>query len=407
MYENKRIKFVDSEGEDEAMHCLADDPHTIPNPAEEITKFHLLGTVNTDFNQSDQCYVLQLASNPTSSHVAAALSNKHIKLFSLRECSLQFTGTLDGHTSMITDIETSIPEDPYIVFSSSHDKTVKAWDLRAPQRPTESYTIPKVEASCCSSNGNLLAAGGRDNIYFWDRRARKPLLAFTDTHATDVTQVKFHPQHRSAFISGSEDGFIAVFDTSHSSINGIDEDEGFRAALNIDTAVAKIGFYKDRLWCCSGTETLHLWEWAAACNDEVEGGNGALGNGHDAREQAYIDAGHPRADYLLQCEYDDRSDQLAMAVGTIDGTVAMFRVGDHAAGTIGNAIKLGKPMAVLQGGHCDIVRSMVCVGREVWLTGAEDGRICVWRGAALSEKDISSGGPISRQQGHMRRASPY
>ena len=53
-----------------------------------------------------------------------------------------------------------------------------------------------------------------------------------------------------------------------------DEDEGFKAALNIDNSVARLGFYGpqgSKLWVTSGTETFHLWEWAAACSDEAEG----------------------------------------------------------------------------------------------------------------------------------------
>ena len=56
-----------------------------------------------------------------------------------------------------------------------------------------------------------------------------------------------------------------------------DEDEGFKAALNIDTSVAKLGFYGPggaKLWARSGVESLHLWEWQAACNDEATGGPG-------------------------------------------------------------------------------------------------------------------------------------
>ena len=53
-----------------------------------------------------------------------------------------------------------------------------------------------------------------------------------------------------------------------------DEDEGFKAALNIDTSVQRFGFYGpqgEKLWARSGIESLHLWEWAAACNDEAAG----------------------------------------------------------------------------------------------------------------------------------------
>ena len=51
--------------------------------------------------------------------------------------------------------------------------------------------------------------------------------------------------------------------------------------MNIDTSVAKLGFYGqqgEKLWARSGVETLHLWEWQAACNDEAAGvGGGWVG----------------------------------------------------------------------------------------------------------------------------------
>lgn len=47
-----------------------------------------------------------------------------------------------------------------------------------------------------------------------------------------------------------------------------------QAALNIDNSVSQIGFYgphSEKLWCLSHTETLHLWEWLAACDEESTG----------------------------------------------------------------------------------------------------------------------------------------
>ena len=47
-----------------------------------------------------------------------------------------------------------------------------------------------------------------------------------------------------------------------------------QAALNIDNSVSRIGLYgsqNEKLWCLSHTETLHLWEWVAACDEESAG----------------------------------------------------------------------------------------------------------------------------------------
>ena len=47
-----------------------------------------------------------------------------------------------------------------------------------------------------------------------------------------------------------------------------------QAALNIDNSVSRVGLYgshDEKLWCLSYTETLHLWEWVAACDEESAG----------------------------------------------------------------------------------------------------------------------------------------
>ena len=133
--------------------------------------------------------------------------------------------------------------------------------------PACSYQVPRLELLSCSTNGELMAAGGGDKILFWDRRTQvrcssnnwwigplpcqgghplrerhclgcsvrpplrhsnyptpcpappcpalqRPLASFDDTHCQDVTQVAFHPTHRSWLVSGSEDGLIAAFNTA-------------------------------------------------------------------------------------------------------------------------------------------------------------------------------------------------
>ena len=49
-----------------------------------------------------------------------------------------------------------------------------------------------------------------------------------------------------------------------------------QAALNLDASVGRLGFYgeeREKLWCLSKMESLHLWQWQAACEEEAEGGH--------------------------------------------------------------------------------------------------------------------------------------
>ncbi len=47
-----------------------------------------------------------------------------------------------------------------------------------------------------------------------------------------------------------------------------------QAGLNLDASVSRMGFYGEQqelLWCLSHTDTFHLWQWQAACNEESQG----------------------------------------------------------------------------------------------------------------------------------------
>ena len=316
----------------------------------------------------------------------------------------------------------------------------------------------------------------------------------------------FHPAHRSMLVSGSEDGLIAVFDTAPAlgacarrgrpplaprsahccllldllpllvrllqrlpasstccplaSLPTLlspsphpappDEDEGFKAALNIDTSVAQLGFYGrqgEKLWARSGVESLHLWEWAAACSEEAAGGGGALGEAGNARDQltaaaAACPAGQalaPGLDYLVGCEYDAAADRLWCLAGTNGGAVGFFPVVEPASGAAAAAAAqggaapplFGPPAAALPAGgggaHTDVVRSVLWPGAAggTCLTGGEDSKICVWstshaaaagpagrsqqqhREGGAARKHAAHGGRQQQQQHGQRRGAPY
>ncbi|GAB4815922.1 hypothetical protein N2152v2_002968 [Parachlorella kessleri] len=397
--------------------------------------FQCVASLRTDLDKNDQCYVLDLVHCPATGMVAAPLSNRLVKLYN--ESGVEFTGDLRGHSQRITAARFDLPEEPHLLHTSSSDGTVAGWDTRSGQQ-VERFQASGRELFCASTTGTLVAAGGGDSILFWDRRKAQPLTSFGDTHAQDVTQVAFHPLHRHMLVSGSEDGLVAVFDTAQ----GLDEDEGFKAALNIDNSVARLGFYgpqASKLWVTSGTETFHLWEWAAACNDEAEGGNGALADVGNAREQltqaaslggAVGAALAPSVDYLIGCEYAPAADQLWLAAGNNTGVVGLFPVAepppalgrseDAAPAPLGSVF--APPQAALARGHDEVVRAIVWPGGtgSVCLSGGEDSRLCMWRllgpgqhaaAAAAQQRSGSMGSSdsVARRQGqlHSRRKSPY
>lgn len=91
-------------------------------------------SVRVDFNFSDPCYVLQLASSykpdQTECVLAAALSNNQIKILSHNAVDLQSVCSLQGHSDRVTDISVPNATSPWLVLSASEDKTIKLWDTR-------------------------------------------------------------------------------------------------------------------------------------------------------------------------------------------------------------------------------------------------------------------------------------
>lgn len=72
----------DSDGEDAP---LAAPQHVAPPSGFGGSQnFQIVSSARVDFDQKDQCYVFELAHSPGAGIVAAALSNRRIKLFNFR-----------------------------------------------------------------------------------------------------------------------------------------------------------------------------------------------------------------------------------------------------------------------------------------------------------------------------------
>ena len=323
-----------------------------------------------------------------------------------RNGSLRAVGKSKGRQEgLITDAQ-AVLGSPTLIQTSSTDGFVRTWDLRT-HEIVESYTKGPGKSFCsCANNSNLVAAGVCEQLVLWDRRTRKIISSFEDTHAQDIIQMKFNPAFPNALISGSEDGSLAVFDVSQV----IDEEDSFVGAVSINTSISKIGFYgndKSSLWCTSGTESVHWWDWKQSCNPESIGGAGVTAEALEPRQSLLV--GSRPSDYLISCHYSNIEDSMFTLVGDIQGSVAIYN-SFNPQGTSQVAFS-SQPLHLLTGGHKDIVRAVVpCTdslqlqkGMEkspILLSGGEDGRICLW-----APKQCE----WSESQAHHRqnRASPY
>ena len=185
--------------------------------------------------------------------------------------------------------------------------------------------------------------------------------------------MKIHPSLH--VISSSTDGLVAVHDMR----GGLkDDDDNFKAALNVGTSVEEVGLYGEegeRLWVRTGTETLQLWEWRLAAQDDLQGGDEAFAIWTEARATAVEAAAGGTAgsaltevDYLVGCTYDLSSRRLSLIAGTNGGAAAFFpleelRQGGAAAAAVPlTGAVMAPPILLIQGAHSDVVRSVRVFG---------------------------------------------
>ncbi|KAG6606965.1 WD repeat-containing protein 89-like protein [Cucurbita argyrosperma subsp. argyrosperma] len=334
-------------------------------------RFGLKNAIQTNFGDD---YVFHIAPNGDWTQMAVSLSSNVVKLYS--PVTGQYYGECRGHIGTINQISFAVPSTPHVLHSCSSDGTIRSWDVRNFQQVSSISAGPSQEIFSFAYGGssmNLLAAGCKSQILFWDWRNRKQVACLEDSHVEDVTQVHFIPGHQAKLASASVDGLVCIFDTN----GDIDDDEHMDSVINVGTSVGKIGFFGEKyrkLWCLTHIETLSLWDWTDGRNEA---------DITDARTLASNSWTMGHVDYLVDCHYSSEGDRLWVLGGTNDGTVGYFPV-DHHKGK--NAIE--SPDVVLEGGHIGIVRSVLPMtnilggfsrsqGVFGW-TGGEDGRLCCW-----------------------------
>ncbi|XP_062088461.1 WD repeat-containing protein GTS1 isoform X2 [Humulus lupulus] len=305
--------------------------------------------------------------------MAVSMSTNVVKLYSL--VTGQYHGECKGHSDTINHISFSAPSTQHVLHSCSSDGTVKAWDTRTFQEVSSISAGPSQEIFSFSFGGstdNLLSAGCKSQILFWDWRNKKQVACLEDSHVEDVTQVHFIPRQPNKLLSASVDGLICIFDTD----GDINDDDKLESVINVGTSIGKVGFFGDKfqkLWCLSHIETLSIWDWNDARNE---------GDFQDARSIASNSWTSDQVDYFVDCHYSEEEERLWVVGGTNSGTLGYFPVNYKGEATIGS------PEAVLVGGHGGIVRSVLPVssicggpnhspGMFGW-TGGEDGRLCCW-----------------------------
>ncbi|KAI4301400.1 hypothetical protein L6164_034683 [Bauhinia variegata] len=348
-----------------SMAMDVEEPSSSPNP-NTLKRFGLKNSIQTNFGDD---YVFQIVPKSDWSTMAVSLSTNTVKLYSPE--AGQYCGECRGHSSTINQILFSGHSNPHVLSSCSSDGTIRAWDTRTYQQVSCIAAGSSQEVFSFSFggvSGDLIAAGCKSQILFWDWRNKKQIACLEESHVDDVTQVHFVPDQQGKLVSASVDGLICTFDTS----GDINDDDHLESVINMETSIAKVGFFGEgyrKLWCLTHIETLGIWDWKDARSEVTF---------PDARSLASESWTLDPIDYFVDCHYSGEDERLWVVGGTNAGVLGYFPVNYE-----GEA-RIGSPEAILEGGHTGVVRSVLPTSRlhgglgVFGWTGGEDGRVCCW-----------------------------
>ena len=158
---------------------------------------------------------------------------------------------LRGHAGVISDL--AFAQDDAVLLSSSYDRTVRVWDLRAPlhrKRRTLRAHTGSVVTTRFSKNGKLSVSGGRDNnVIVWNQETNQRTV-FTG-HTDSVSQTLFSPAG-DRVASSSDDHSVRLW-----SLTG----RPHRVLGGHTAKVTRLSFSSDGQFLLSASEdhTARLW----------------------------------------------------------------------------------------------------------------------------------------------------
>jgi WD40 repeat protein len=300
-------------------------------------------------------YVIGIA--PTIDYTTFTV-NTHKNIYIYDTNTLQPLQELIGHRDTITEAK-------YInqntLLTSSKDKTINIWDVRASQQPAKSINLPSAVLSFdVNSTQTVLAAGteliGEDAIiYLWDVNGDKLCAQFPDSHSDDITQVRFQPNTDCKMVTGSTDGLISLFD-----ITSLNEDDSLQFVITADS-INTLGYFGpeyEYLYSLTHVETFSMYT-----SDEGD----VVNEFGDIRQLL----AHPELpiQYIIDCHYDNINQRLYLIAGVENGDIGVFHVG-------ATTIQL---CGLMKGGHSDIVRACTWNHEHNFIiTGGEDSKMCIW-----------------------------
>jgi WD40 repeat protein len=248
---------------------------------------------------------------------------------------------------------------------STADGGVLNWDLRE-KNPATLFTAEKsVRCVAVESKQRWCACGVGADIHVYDKVAGKRLCVHDEAHSLPLSCLKFRQDE---LVSSGEDGLLCVLDMDRCLEFNRYDDAALRAVMHTENDVRTFGFVGEGeaiAYTISVTEELGFWSV-----DKRRPGR--CGHFPDLRMDDHLMI-EERGGYVVDLFYDSGCAQALC--GDMDGGLAMFDVN----------LEKTQFQVAFRDGYSSVVRVAARLGGS-FLTGAEDGFLCLWSPSASGKR---------------------
>lgn len=339
----------------------------------------------TDFDQ-EPAYVGALSASRSGERLFAGCTRGLVHELDPRGSEFKIIQQFGAHSGSITEIVVH-PTDESLLFTSSNDKTVRLWDIRAPsstraaasftsssssseptKKPELQLSAPKKVLSCSPGGGQsrtLVAACILDTICVWDVRLPEYReVGKLSPHSDHISSIKFHPHKPHMLYSSAFDGLVCGHDTGEIQ----KREDCLTSVLPIGEPVRDFGFLgKEGNLLQSMTSNHNASIWKLATEEPIVRWSGL-------REKLTADLnGTVQIDYLAQ--FFQVGEQVLLLCGSYSGDAAVWRL---TTDKTKSAVPVLQPFTALVAGHQAPIRAAVWNVASHIYTAGEDARIARW-----------------------------
>jgi len=277
--------------------------------------------------------------------------------------TLTVKDTLEATFGSLTDIA-FFPGSRSVIHGSTSKGLVTMWDIRS---SNEIFHLKSSERSLFStaSSENLIVAGGKTTVHFFEARTREPLAEIQDMHTGSIIEnLHFHPDFRNTkLLSVGDEGVVNVFN-----LQVPDVDDSLEDCISLENPPSRTGFV--------GASNQFFYSIPYAPLLELHSTAEVKDFDRTTFTNFTKDFG---VNYLINCWFNKATSRVRITAGHRSGRMRILEISGD--------LRIGETLQTVgAAAHVDMIRDIIWLNPDTAISCAEDAKICIWKTNVTDEK---------------------